>query len=129
MKKKIIFAFVVIAVGCAFAAYKVLYKEHRNISLENATFSISVKTLEQEFLANDSLANAKFADKTIEVHGKITNIDAASNSITIDEKLEAVLFVKDNGLQLQQQVHVKGRFVGYDDLLGEFKMDQVSPLK
>lgn len=129
MKKKIIFLFVIVAVGCAFAAYKFLYREHRDISTENATFSTSVKTLEQEFLANDSLANAKYADKTIEVNGKITNIDAASNSVTIDEKLEAVLFVKDNTLQLQQQVHVKGRFVGYDDLLGELKMDQVSLLK
>jgi len=129
MKKKIIFAFAIITAGCAFAAYKFLYREHRDISTENATFSISVKTLEQEFLANDSLANAKYADKTIEVNGKITNTDAASNSITIDEKLEAVLSVKDKNLQLQQQVHIKGRFVGYDDLLGELKMDQVSLLK
>jgi len=128
MKKRIIFAFVIIIVGCAFAAYTVLYKEHRDISSENATFTLSVKTLEQEFLANDSLANAKYSDKTIEVKGKITNIDATSSSITIDEKLEAVLTVK-NSLQLEQKVHVKGRFVGYDDLLGELKMDQVSLLK
>lgn len=129
MKKKLVIVFLLLAV-ILFAGYKFLYKEHRDISSEEAAFTLSVQDLAREFTANDSLANAKYADKTIEVKGTVTSADLPSHTITIDQKLSAVL--KDSILKnppLHTQVTIKGRFVGYDDLLEEFKMDQVSILK
>ena len=129
MKKRVLYFLVLILAVLVFIGYKILYKSHRDISTESAAFSLSVKKLEQQFVENDSLANVKYADQTVEVYGKITNIDVVSNSITIDEKLEAALKEKISGLTIRQEITVKGRFVGYDDLLGELKMDQVSILK
>jgi len=129
MKKRVLYLLVLILGIGGFIGYKILYKNHRDIGGEKASFSLSVKKFEQEFVINDSIANAKYADKTVEVQGKITNIDTASNSIAIDEKLEAAFKEKISGLRLQQGIKIKGRFVGYDDLLGELKMDQVSILK
>jgi hypothetical protein len=129
MKKKLLVVVpVLIAVGL-FAGYKFIYKEHRDISTEEAEFTLTVPTLQNEFTQSDSLANAKYADKTIVVTGKVTAADAASNTITIDGKLSATLKDKITGDQLQKPVKIKGRFVGYDDLLEELKMDQVTIIK
>ncbi|MBC7607519.1 MAG: hypothetical protein H7199_11275 [Burkholderiales bacterium] len=126
MRKKvmIVLAFlIVVGVGL----YLYLFKNHRDISSESADYKLSVKELQQQFAENDTLANKKYADKTIEVYGKITDIDLPSHTVTIDEKLSAVFrdSVLDH-LAVEKQTLIKGRFVGYDDLLEEFKMDQVS---
>lgn len=123
-KVMIVLAFlIVVGVGL----YLYLFKNHRDISSESADYKLSVKELQQQFAENDTLANRKYADKTIEVYGKITDIDLPSHTVTIDEKLSAVF--KDSVLDhlaVEKQTLIKGRFVGYDDLLEEFKMDQVS---
>ncbi len=124
MKKIIISVVILVAIG--FAGYKYVYREHRDISAEDAEFTLTAAKLQGEFTTNDSLANSKYADKTIEVAGKITSIDAAANTIVIDGKLSATLKDKVSGLQQNSPVKVKGRFVGYDDLLEEFKMDQTT---
>jgi multidrug efflux pump subunit AcrA (membrane-fusion protein) len=129
MKRKLLFAVIIIAV-VAFAGYKFIYKEHRDISSESTAFTPTVVQLQQEFAASDSIANAKYADQTIEVKGKITSVDVQANSMVIDGKLSAVLKNKmETTVQPNQQVKIKGRFVGYDDLLEELKMDQATIIK
>ena len=125
--KKIVLIVVVVIVAIASGLYFYMYKNHRDIASEDASFSIAVKDLEKEFTQNDSLANKKYLDKTIEVYGKMTSVDLATKIIVLDEKMEgttqqAIL----QGLTVGKQVKMKGRFIGYDDLLGEFKMDQVT---
>ena len=129
MKKTVIIIVIILAVG-GFAAYRFMYKEHRDISSEDASFTITVSELQKAFADNDSLANAKYADKTIAVSGKITGSDAATRTITVDEKLSAVMN-KPLGAEAGtgNAIRIKGRFVGYDDLLEELKMDQVSIIK
>ena len=128
MKKKIIVIlaiFVVIGIGL----YAYIYKAQRDISSESTAYSLRVKDLQRQFSEEAVKANKKYDDKTIEVSGKITSIDAASHSVVIDDKLSAVF--KDSTLKFSanESVKIKGRFVGYDDLLEEFKMDQVSLAK
>ena len=75
---------------------------------------------------NDSETNIKkYADKTIETYGKITSLDLENNAIVLDNKVflkMTEMISKD--LTIQQTVKIKGRFVGFDDLLEELKMDQ-----
>ena len=126
MRKKIMIVLAVLAITGA-GLYFYMYKGHRDISSESADYSTTVKDLQQQFTANSTDAGKKYADKTIEVYGKITAVDLAAHTITVDEKLSAVF--KDsvlNNVAAQKQVKIKGRFLGYDDLLEEFKMDQVS---
>lgn len=122
-KKIIIFVAVVIAAGAGLYFYA--YKGHRDIAAEEADFQTTVAVLAKEFSENDSLANSKYADKTIQIYGKITSMDVPSHTIIIDEKLSATF--SDSILpeaNLQDEIKIKGRFVGYDDLLEEFKVDQ-----
>jgi glutaredoxin-related protein len=127
MRKKLLIIIPVLIAVVAFAGYRFLYKAHRDISSEDVEFTLTVNSLQKEFMENDSLANAKYADKTIVISGKITAVDAESHSITVDEKLSATMKDKaDVNVAPQSKVRIKGRFVGYDDLLEELKMDQVS---
>lgn len=126
MKKKLLYLFLIIAVA-AVSLYLYIYKDHRNIATETADFSITVSSLKQEFVANDSIATAKYQDKTIQIAGMLTNIDAENKSITVDEKLFAT-FTQNlpKELSVNKPIKIKGRFLGYDDLLEEFKMDQTA---
>lgn len=120
MKKKLLLLllFVVIA---GMALYLYIYKSHRNIATETADFVISVSSLN----GSDSLTYTKYKDKTIQITGKLTSIDLENKAIVINEKLFATfLDVVPQDLSVGKQIKIKGRFLDYDDLVEEFKMDQ-----
>lgn len=130
MKKNIRFIVLLIILAGGFMTYNYLYHGHRNIGSEDPVFTVTVQELHSEFVTNDSLANVTYSNQTIEIDGKVTAYDAASKTITIDEKLSAVLKKKTKqAITAGEAIKIKGRFVGYDDLLGELKMDQVSIIK
>ena len=109
------------------SVYIYTYKEHRDIDKETADYIVTPALLEKEFAYNDSLAYIKYQDKTIELTAKVTSIDVASKGIVLDEKVFATF---KNGLPKDilsgKTLKIKGRFLGYDDLLLEFKIDQCS---
>lgn len=125
MKKKMLI-FVVFVIFGGFLLYNYIYKEHRNIANETESFVVTVVDLKEDYSKNDSLANAKYLDKTIVIYGKITSMDLSNKMLMIDTSLAAV--IKDNNVELKQNdsIKLKGRFIGYDDLLEEFKMDECS---
>ena len=120
----------VIVIVLAFGTYKYIYQDHRNISSEDADFTVTVEQLFEELKVNDSVTLKKYRDKTIDLSGKITTIDKTTNSIVVDEKMNAIFSDSiPKNIKVNQIIKVKGRFIDYDDLLEEFKMDQVSILK
>lgn len=125
MKKKMLI-FVVFVIFGGFLLYNYIYKEHRNIANETESFVVTVVDLKEDYSKNDSLANAKYLDKTIVIYGKITSMDLSNKMLMIDTSLAAV--IKDDNVELKQNdsIKLKGRFIGYDDLLEEFKMDECS---
>lgn len=128
MKKKLlIVCFFVIII--AFLVYNYVYKSHRDISNEKESFAISVIDLKNDYRKNDSLANAKYLDKTIVIYGKITSLDLANRILSVDTSLSAILKESGVSLNLNDSIKLKGRFIGYDDLLEEFKMDECSVIK
>ena len=128
MKKKLlIVCFFVIII--AFLVYNYVYKSHRDISNEKESFAISVIDLKNDYRKNDSLANAKYLDKTIVIYGKITSLDLANRILSVDTTLSATMKESGVSLNLNDSIKLKGRFIGYDDLLEEFKMDECSVIK
>jgi hypothetical protein len=124
-KNKILLLFVVCAFLLGSILFFYVYKEHRDISKESAKFTITVDQLHEQFQVNDSLSNATYADQTIIVSGIVSSIDSESNAVILDEKLYLTFNINENiNFQSNQSVKIKGRFVGYDDLLDELKMDQ-----
>lgn len=128
MKKKLLIVcfFVIIS---TVLIYNYVYKSHRDISNEKESFAISVIDLKNDYRKNDSLANAKYLDKTIVIYGKITSLDLANRLLSVDTSLSAILKESGVSLNLNDSIKLKGRFIGYDDLLEEFKMDECSVIR
>lgn len=124
MKKKII-VFIFILLAIMLAVYLYTYKDHRDIASEQGSFSVAATTLFTEFKSNEQNASVKYLDKTIDVSGNISTIDSKSKSIVINEKL-FVLFTNQipETIKINTPIKIKGRFIGYDELLEEMKMDQ-----
>lgn len=107
--------------------YCYTYKAHRDISSEKPDYVVTISGLESEFTANDRLAYTKYQNKIIELTATISAIDVASKGIVLDEKVFATF--KDSvpkKIASGKILKIKGRFLGYDELLGEFKIDQSS---
>lgn len=125
MKKKFIIIFALFLIILYFG-YKYIYKSHREISSENAAFTITAAVILNDYKNDEKKANAMYSDKTIIVKGKISHIDSRTNSIVIDEKLYGMMLNFDKDLKVNDSVSIKGRFLGYDELLEELKMDQIT---
>lgn len=126
MKKKILILFSLLII-VSISIYFYMYKEHRNIANETSEYVISVENFDKEFAENDSLANFKYLDKTVEIKGKITAIEPENKALIIDKKVFATFNnVFPNDLTIGKVLTVKGRFVGYDDLLEQYKIDQIT---
>lgn len=106
-----------------FLVYNYIYQDHRNIESETAEYSLSATAIASEFAKNPNAAQQKYLNKTVVIFGAISAMD--TTQITID----AVVFCQletavDRGLKLHSKIKVKGRVIGFDDLLGEVKLDQ-----
>ncbi|WP_223032799.1 OB-fold putative lipoprotein [Hanstruepera marina] len=121
MRKKIII--VLLFVVIVFVGYNYVFQNHRNIQLENASYKISALTLANEFQENLSGSELKYLDKTIQVSGKISEL--SNLSITLDETVYCQFLDAQNlKFKLKENIQIKGRFIGYDDLLEQIKLDQ-----
>ncbi|SEP56046.1 OB-fold protein [Flavobacterium urocaniciphilum] len=121
MKKKLLIL-VVLIIGMYFG-YRYLYHEHRDIAKEEAAFALKVPALLKEFEVDETKANTKYLDKPVLISGKVTSVDVPSKTIVIDKKLLAIL-VKDTKVEVNTEISIQGRLIGYDNLLGEIKLDQ-----
>lgn len=102
--------------------YYVMYGGARNLSNEETSFIVSSKNISNEFAANIEIANKKYLEKAIAIKGTITKI--TGNEVIIDDIIICNLKELDPSLIKNQVITLKGRVVGYDDLMGELKLDQ-----
>lgn len=105
-------------------AYNYIYHNHRDIESESAEFVLNANDLANEFVINPSAAEKKYLNRTIEVEGNITELN--EYDLTLDDKIfcqfSSKIKVENN------KIRVKGRFIGYDNLLEQIKLDQCSIL-
>ena len=121
MRKWIII--IVIIAAAAVIGYNYFYQDHRSIENENAEFVMSSNEIADLFLENSTSSEKKFLNKTIEVFGIISEIN--TNDITIDDKIFCQFSNKiEISFEENLQVKIKGRVIGYDDLLEQIKLDQ-----
>jgi cell division protein FtsL len=113
----ILLIFLVIAI----IGYNYIYQDHRSIENENAEFVLTSDNLSNEFVINSVEAEQKYLNKTIEVSGLVSELN--KNNLTLDGKLFCQ-FTNEINAQLKQNLKIKGRFIGYDDLLEQIKLDQ-----
>lgn len=121
MRKWIII--LVITVVVSIFGYNYIYQDHRDIESEQAEFTMTSSEINQLFSENSTSAEQKFLNKTIEVSGLITGIN--SNDITIDDSVFCQFSNNlETSLDKNENIKIKGRVIGYDDLLDQVKLDQ-----
>lgn len=120
--RKWIIILVIISIT-AVIGYNYIYQDHRRIENESAAFVMSSVQIANLFSENAVSSEQKFLNKTIEVSGLISELN--TNNITIEDKVFCQ-FSKDfkRTLDENSKVKIKGRVIGYDDLLEQVKLDQ-----
>lgn len=128
MKKKkiIILALILIAIIGSGIVYDYTFNsEHRDIANEDATISLSAKELFSHFQNDETLATSNYLDKVIEIEGIITSIE--NDGVVLSGQIQ-VLFNTELMPKLENEtaLTIKGRCVGYDELLEMVKIDQAT---
>ena len=122
-KFRIIILSMIVIVIVAFTGFNyVMYGGARNLSTEDTAFTVSSKTIANEFASNIEKSNKKYLEKAIAIKGTITKI--TGKEVIIDNKIICSLKDFDASIKKNQVLTLKGRVVGYDDLMGELKLDQ-----
>ena len=121
MKKWIAFAVVLIIGGVLL--YNYVYKDHRDIENEEPSFIVTSEDLITEFTSDDKIASEKYLDKTIQIIGMVTSLDG--NVLQVESVISCYFKDTLNSNQLlNKKIEIKGRCIGYDELLEEIKIDQ-----
>lgn len=120
--KKIIFLLLLFAL-IIFCAYRyVMVGGARNIATETTAFSTNTTQITAEFVLNNDIANSKYLEKPVAISGIIIGIN--NLEIMLDHNVICILNQNDEKLKIGQNVTIKGRVIGYDDLLTELKLDK-----
>ncbi|KIA85542.1 hypothetical protein [Flavobacterium sp. AED] len=122
-KVKIIFvSLIVIAVVGLLGYNYVMHGGERNLTTEKTDFTVTSADITAEFTKNIDASNKKYLEKAVAITGIITSVNATE--VIIDNTIICNLKKLDSSTKKGQTVTVKGRIVGYDDLMGELKLDQ-----
>ncbi len=106
-----------------FAAYRYVYKAHRDISSEDASVVLSVAQLKEQFAANPGETTTKLLDQTIVIYGKVSTSDLKTKNLLVDDLIDVTLTNATETLpKVGDIARIKGRYVGFDDLLEQHKM-------
>jgi len=124
-KVKIIGVIFIVALIIGFSVFNyVFHGGARDLATEDAVFTVTSKNITAEFTANIPAATKKYSDKAIAISGIVTAI--ADSIVTIDNTIICNFKTPDTTLKNEQAITIKGRLVGFDDLMGELKLDQCS---
>ncbi|MGV6845351.1 MAG: OB-fold protein [Lutibacter sp.] len=122
-KSKKTFLFVFSLTLLSFMSYKYVYHEHRNIATEQVKYTIHSENLLKDFKENSIDASKKYLNNVIAVTGKIT--DKEKGIVTLTNGICCLMASADvSNFSKNEMIKIKGRCIGYDDLLELVKIDQ-----
>ena len=110
--------------------YWYVFKNERNFATEDAIKISNVVNIISEYEKNQTKASAKYLNKIIEFSGNITNIDSKNKTVMLEEKVFASFKTFNSSeVKINSKIKLKGRFLGYDELLEEIKLDNCTIIK
>ncbi|BAO75743.1 hypothetical protein WPG_1513 [Winogradskyella sp. PG-2] len=117
-----------VIIVAAIVGYNYIYQDHRDIKNEDAEFVMSSDDIAIKFSENATEAEQTFLNKTIEVSGIISELN--TNDLTLNYKVFCQ-FENEviNNTKINSEIKIKGRVIGYDDLLEQVKLDQCAIIK
>jgi cell division protein YceG involved in septum cleavage len=125
-KKKIILTLILLVILLASLVYNYTFNsKHRDVVNEEASITLSSKELFSHFQNNEALATANFMDKVVEVKGELTSIE--DGMVVLDHQIQISFDIEGMPkVEGKTSLTIKGRCVGYDELLEMVKIDQAT---
>ncbi|WP_460219579.1 OB-fold protein [Psychroserpens sp. MEBiC05023] len=121
MRERIALIITVIIIGIV--GYNYIYQDHRDVESETAEYTVLATDIAQQFSENLSIADTKYINVTIKISGKVSEIE--NNTITLEDKVFCQFTNSFNKtVNNDSYLVIKGRVIGYDDLLEQVKLDQ-----
>lgn len=112
--------------GAIIAVYYL--KQSGSVKNRRAEYQLTSKALNREFLMNDSISNAKYGNKIVELSGVVANIKNSEMHglvVTLDDVMMGVKCVMDStvktlpaNVKIGSEVSIKGVCIGSDQLIG-----------
>jgi uncharacterized protein (UPF0333 family) len=127
-KSKIFLSILAILVVVGIAGYFYLYQSHTSINDMEVVYKGSAEEFQSKMEANAD-AWSKAGDKVVELTGTITAKDVKGISMDGNFYFQLEEGTSTENLKKDQKIQIKGRIIGYDDLLGELKLDKAIILK
>jgi len=117
---KIVLAAIVIALLGCYSAFKYVYKPHKTIDEFDVKFSGTSEMFIEKVKADATI----WQNVIVELSGVITSKD--QRGITLNDNIYCQLEKGTlmTSLHEGENISIKGRMIGYDDLLEEIKLDQ-----
>lgn len=119
-RKRLLIAFVLVLVGGYFG-YKYIYQDHRDIKTETAFIKTNSEGIVTLFKASTT---PEILNQTVQITGVITQME--EGGITLDEMVHCSFSTLPLEVEVGDEVVLKGRCIGYDDLFEIVKLDQCS---
>lgn len=104
--------------------YLFVFQKHRDILSEKPDFILRADSFIKEFTEDPIKSEQKYLNKTVEITGLITQVN--TKNIVISNMIYCILndSIGHTLIKTQSQSSLKGRVIGYDDLLEQIKLDQ-----
>jgi hypothetical protein len=121
MRKKGILVLILVAMGVV--TYNYIYQDHRDISEEKPDVIVSSEEFIKQFSVNPQISEQQYNDQTIQITGTISEIN--NSDLTLDDAVFCQFkSVVNESLSLGDTLAIKGRCIGYDDLLEQVKLNE-----
>jgi hypothetical protein len=108
------------------ATYKYIYQKHRDIQAAESDFERTSEEIYIEFAQNSNQATKKYVNKIITVTGVVSERDV--NSLTLNTRVVCYFSKKLENVN-HPTMTIKGRCIGFDELLEVVKLDECSVVK
>ncbi len=119
-RNKILLFLSAIVIVTGYSTYKYIYKPHKTIE----DYEVKFVGTSEAFLKKVKEDAIVWQNVVVELSGTITSKD--ENGITMNTSIYCQFKKSASISQLKtgQKIEIKGRVIGYDDLLDEIKLDQ-----
>lgn len=119
-KNKLWYAFSIVVLLGLFLAYSTIYKSHHQIEKLDLTFIGTAGNFEDAIQESPD----DFVNAIVKLNGKISNVDP--NGVILSQSIFCQFRDTESLTELKPntEITLKGRYIGYDDLLDEIKLDQ-----
>ena len=119
-KTKILIIVLLVGLVAVFVAYKIAYKPHPETEDQEVAFKGEATVFQEQVSADATNWQNRYVELTGEATGKDDHGIMINGSVYCQfNKLDLITGVSEGSA-----VTIKGRFIGYDDLLEEIKLDK-----